>query len=664
MTVRAAQRRRAIVHYAVAVGIATIMMTWRLGLTPLDGHEAFVAVTARTMADRDHWLNRQTADGPVPPNTTLNHWLVPVFNGQPRLVKTPLAYWSLAVLIKLGLPLNEFTSRLPSALAAIALVALALALGRKLFSQTAALIGAVMLATSLGMFNWGRNARADIQMVFWMTAALTCFYLATGAAGRRRNAWLLAGWVAVGIASLAKQFVPLFVVLPAVSYLCWRASDRAWPGGDRPRRAMATYMISSAVGLVASVLVTRIPALYWWSAFGWSETLGAGLTLAVALGAPLVWYFFRCRGWSELKPLLPTALPGAAIACLLFVPWMWYMVHLFPQGASVLAHQTVERAVGSGGWLARSAAPLTGYYIQALGKWTLPWVVFLPGAMAIPFMRRFGAHRGSLVFLLLWVFGMVLLFSSAVGKHAQYILPALPAVCLLMGYCAEDVFFRHRWLPAGAGRAIVVSYAALATIALSAAIIAVVFAPESWRPRAVQLSIAAGIVGVVLWSGVVAFRRNRMRAVVASCVAAAALGSLAFASRADMWQRKPYLAALGRQAAATVPAGDRAAMWSKVDPSVIYYFGRDILPVFAERKRLHLLGDTPSRRRAWRQWLDRSGPLPWMFGRRSDIPALAELGYRPTDEQIAPSLPDKAPMLFRYGPAVTRPSSRPSATHR
>jgi hypothetical protein len=42
----------------------------------------------------DRWIADDA--GAAPAATRLNRWVVPVFNGEPRLVKTPLAYWSVA----------------------------------------------------------------------------------------------------------------------------------------------------------------------------------------------------------------------------------------------------------------------------------------------------------------------------------------------------------------------------------------------------------------------------------------------------------------------------------------------------------------------------------------------------------------------------------------
>jgi len=248
-------------HYALVVLVTSVVVFWRLGATPLNGHEAYVASTAYNMTSPAYWLDDAVAAGSIPPNTPVNHWLVPVFNGEPRLVKTPLAYWCVAGLLKLGLPADEFTARLPSALASIALAILVLALGRSMFSPRAALIGSLMLGTSLAFVSWGRNARTDMQMTLWMSVAITCaFWGLRQSAWRRRNLLMLAAWGAVGLANLAKQMAPLFILLPIALYLCWRAST-ASPEDAAARRALIRYLIVASAGFVACVLIRVMPFL-------------------------------------------------------------------------------------------------------------------------------------------------------------------------------------------------------------------------------------------------------------------------------------------------------------------------------------------------------------------------------------------------------------------
>ena len=58
------------------------------------------------------------------------NWIVPHFNGVPRINKPPLFYWAIAISYKL-FGINEFSARLPSALAATGTVLITYLWGKK-----------------------------------------------------------------------------------------------------------------------------------------------------------------------------------------------------------------------------------------------------------------------------------------------------------------------------------------------------------------------------------------------------------------------------------------------------------------------------------------------------------------------------------------------------
>jgi len=95
-------------------------------------------------------------------------WLTPHYGGQPWFDKPPLFYWLTALSMRL-FGVSEFAARFPSALLAVALVAVTYALARRTYPQTprAALWAGFALATSVQFFLLARAAVTD------MTLALT-----------------------------------------------------------------------------------------------------------------------------------------------------------------------------------------------------------------------------------------------------------------------------------------------------------------------------------------------------------------------------------------------------------------------------------------------------------------------------------------------------------
>ena len=351
----------------------------------------------------------------------------------------------------------------------------------------AALLGTLVLTTSIGVFYWGRNGRPELLLCLLMTASMYCFYRALDTVRWSRHAWLFAGWIVMGAAHLAKEFVPVMVVAPLVMYAAWqhtqsndeqRVRDESlgrlrWAmlallGGTVVYCALLGVALHSeklasqalAVNQSTSQPVNRIVPTSLTFAAIWKHVQLP--TLAILFGGPVVWYVCQRGSWRRVLSLLPVSLPGAAIMVAMFLPWMLHVQHMFPHVESVLNTEVADRTAGAGRW--QDDRP-PGFYLFSLVGMVSPWVVLLPGALAAGMMNRFRRNGKGLVFLMLWTVVIVLLFSCAVGKRWHYILPVAPAVCLLMGYMLNDLLFEHRWLSEKLGGVFVTGHAIAAVVA-------------------------------------------------------------------------------------------------------------------------------------------------------------------------------------------------------
>lgn len=163
-----------------------------------------------------------------------NDWIVPTFNAELRTHKPVLLYWCMLIAYHVG-GADEFTARLPSALAAIGTVLLTYAIGRRLFNPRVGFWAAIALSCSVSFAMVGRAATPDGVLIFSSTLALALFVFGTFAAEighgrchRQRstgtlatNYWLLVSgrpsliaimYAAMGLAVLAKG--PVGFLLP------------------------------------------------------------------------------------------------------------------------------------------------------------------------------------------------------------------------------------------------------------------------------------------------------------------------------------------------------------------------------------------------------------------------------------------------------------------
>jgi len=140
------------------------------------------------------------------------NWLYPVLYGEPFLTKPPGHYAAIAAC---SLPFGEVTdwsSRIPSALAATLTVLLMWRLLRDVLGERSAFLASLLLPCSVLWLDKAPSAEIDMNLVGWVTAALFQFH---------RGRWT-AAYVCLTGATLTKWTAPAFFFLTIVPLLAWR----------------------------------------------------------------------------------------------------------------------------------------------------------------------------------------------------------------------------------------------------------------------------------------------------------------------------------------------------------------------------------------------------------------------------------------------------------
>ncbi|UBF26848.1 glycosyltransferase family 39 protein [Kovacikia minuta CCNUW1] len=149
--------------------IGGLAFFWNLGSTGLvDETEPLFAEAARQM-------------------TVTGDWVTPYFNSETRFDKPPLIYWLMAIAYRI-VGVNEWGARLPSAIAAMALVGMGFYLLYR-FGTTAthatstsgqrwlaALIGSAAIALNPLFLIWGRTGVSDMLLSACIGLALMAFF--------------------------------------------------------------------------------------------------------------------------------------------------------------------------------------------------------------------------------------------------------------------------------------------------------------------------------------------------------------------------------------------------------------------------------------------------------------------------------------------------------
>lgn len=150
-------------------------------------------------------------------------WLVPHVNGAITTDKPPLFFWTIALL---SLPFGQvfpFLARLPSILAAVGSVGLAMRLGRRFGGERAGWLSGIVLATAYLPWDKARSAQIEALLCFLVLAAVSAFeaFRAGGLDGRRAG---ILFWSAGALATLAKG--PVGILLPLGIALATLVADR------------------------------------------------------------------------------------------------------------------------------------------------------------------------------------------------------------------------------------------------------------------------------------------------------------------------------------------------------------------------------------------------------------------------------------------------------
>jgi 4-amino-4-deoxy-L-arabinose transferase-like glycosyltransferase len=331
-------------------------------------------------------------------------WVTPRFNGEIRDHKPVLLYWFIMSAYAV-FGESEFAARFWSAGLGVGTALATYHIGRRLFTARVGVWAGVILSSTFMFDMAARAATPDATLIFFMTAPLLVYVLATfapkdaaaeGLAPRLRveGRFFPANWPAcaliyglMGVAVLAKG--PVGLVLP-------------------------TAVIGMFLLIVTLPRKEETPR--------WLKPLRPF--------APL--HFLRTC-WA-MRPM--TAL---AVALAVALPW-YVWVHVRTDGAFTRGFFLTHN-------LSRATAPMEGhdgsilFYPAAILVGFFPWSVFaVPLAIHIfRKLRRDQPWRSGYIFAACWVGVFVGIFSLAQTKLPSYVTPMYPGLALLAG-C-----FIHHW---------------------------------------------------------------------------------------------------------------------------------------------------------------------------------------------------------------------------
>ena len=317
----------------VILGLAYILFVHGLGSVSLwDPDEPRQALMAREMMERADYVH-------------------PYLNGLPYREKPPLYPWLIILTSKITGKVDEFSSRLPSALAATLLLLLTYFLGRRLDHEVSGFLSALILATNYQFLENARESVMDMTFVLCMGFAIFLGYLSI----ERRKKWLLPiALLPCAFAILTKG--PAGLVIPVGVLLLYCLATRRFRAAFAP--IVAGCLLSLAVASVWFLLAGEaytdefvlrqnfaryttgfdhietylyyFPKLFY-NFLPWSIPLPFAVFFAYRrrLWLPLIWllfaFFFFEFSKSKRAVYLLSCYPACAILVGIYLKEQWYV---------------------------------------------------------------------------------------------------------------------------------------------------------------------------------------------------------------------------------------------------------------------------------------------------------------------------------------------------
>ncbi len=322
-------------------------------------------------------------------------WILMHYNGNTYADKPPLFFWLIAFSSFLWRGFSSFSVRFPAAFFGTLTVLLTFFLGKTLYSSRTGFLSGLILATSLEFSYLSTRANIDTTLTFLTTASLLCFFQ-------------------------------------------W------YRRGQGKAKDMKKAEVEVKVGEKAKMRNLLIYGFYIGMALA---TLAKGpVGFILPLSVSLI-YLVVQKDWGGMRRM--RLLSGMAL--FLVIVLLWYLPALFEGGEDYLQATLFKHSIDryAQGW--SKGRPIY-YYLYNFPIDFLPWVFFIPAAVAYGFSREKVEKRGEFLFLFLWFALIFIFFSISKGKRGIYLLPLYPAVSLMVGKLWDDFIstpmdhFRNAWI--------------------------------------------------------------------------------------------------------------------------------------------------------------------------------------------------------------------------
>jgi 4-amino-4-deoxy-L-arabinose transferase-like glycosyltransferase len=190
---------------------------------------------------------------------------------------------------------------------------------------------------------------------------------------------------------------------------------------------------------VAPTRTSRQVYLWWFWAFLGISVLGKGLPALGIVGIVCAFYVILLGKWRDFIEDRFELVRGFALVVLIAVPW--HVAMFFKDGGRFahdyfITHLWNRAAVGVHG-----ERGTFDFYMSQIGYGMFVWAALVPAALAALVLRsRNDTAEGRCRFVIAtWAIASVAFFCFVQTKFHHYILPAIPALAIAIGFWLDDV---------------------------------------------------------------------------------------------------------------------------------------------------------------------------------------------------------------------------------
>jgi 4-amino-4-deoxy-L-arabinose transferase-like glycosyltransferase len=434
---------------------------------------------------------------------------------------------------------------------------------------------------TLPYFN-GKPQRSEGYLSFWLTGFVAWL---DGSPGRvkpwhARIPSALAGIGSVGLTLLLGQL--LFnrpIALLSGLILVSTAGYLNYAHNARPEMIYSFWCLAA----LSAFVVAWQAETGGWRQFAASHLMWVSFAMAVLSRGPqlpmmfllafLAFLAFERVGWRRAWRIV-RPLSGGALCVALALPW-WWLAWVYPGGEIPLDGEITD-ALATG----ELRQLLDPYYFYRPLQLILPWLLLVPGAFLLPFLK--GEHARNARLLATVIVIVALLLSFRVERRWYFMLPTLAPMCLLMAAALEQAF-RHsplRRLVQHWTQWLLPVHWFMATVTLA---VLMLWARESGHEE-VQPYVFAALLIVIAFGILIQLSRALRTGPIAQVTGSVLLflctiGFIAEGGKDLIAARVYGQIRLARSVQIEAPSSSPLATWNTSHSAYVYFADREVLPL-------------------------------------------------------------------------------------